>query len=206
VHHLGENYATYKVGTVGTPIGSYKFGVSHPTHYDSPKLVPSQQRYRKLVRHSNKRRPFHSGLESTSAATVAKRRDAISGELLTQHSPPNFTKIQRAQSVNNITATAHEQSFSSSSSLSKRSSSNLNTIAEQSTISNLQQQQFNPKLNRTQSKTVPIPMKSSLLVNQQQQLQLQHRQVQAKGDLMNESSTDEYSSSIASTPDTMYSS
>jgi hypothetical protein len=48
-------------------------------------------------------------------------------------------------------------------------------------------------------------MKSSLLVNQQQ-LQLQHRQVQAKGDLMNESSTDEYSSSIASTPDTMYSS
>jgi len=221
VHHLGENYATSKVGTVGTPIGSILINLAYRT-----RLTMTPQNSSHLNNETGNsfgiqikddhfiqdagtgsQHPIGLRAQSDSPSNTyqmsaindsANMRDPDS---IGQHSPPHPAyKAQRAQSVNNIT---HDQSFSSSSSLSKRSSSNLNTIAEQSSSTLMQQQQqhSNPKLNRAQSKTVPIPMKSSPLLNQAQNQGQQTKQT----DTMNESSTDEYnSSSIASTPDTMY--
>lgn len=198
VHHLGENYATSKVGTVGTPIGSILINLAYRTrltmtpqnssHLNETGNFGIQIKDDHFIQ-NNERAQSDSPSNLYSQQRQYSSNDLTSNELT--NSPPNKN---RTNSANNI---SHDQSFSSSSSLSKRSTSNLNTIAE-TTISNKLIK--SPSLNRTQSKTVPIPMKSSVLMQQHQQ---QHQSKPT--DINDESSTDEYnSSSIASTPDTMY--
>lgn len=218
VHHLGENYATSKVGTVGTPIGSILINLAYRTrltmtpqnssHLNETGNFGIQIKDDHFIQDTNQHQ-LRAQSDSPSNTTTynnnnLKQRqyssnDLINNDLINNNSPP-ITKI-RANSVNNI---IHDQSFSSSSSLSKRSSSNLNTIAETTTnIIESNKIIKSPSLNRTQSKTLPIPMKSSLMLQQQQTNQ--SKQTTEINQLNDESSTDEYnSSSIASTPDTMY--
>ena len=216
VHHLGENYATSKVGTVGTPIGSILINLAYRTrltmtpqnssHLNETGNFGIQIKDDHFIQDTNQhqlRAQSDSPSNTTTYNNNLKQRqyssnDLINNDLINNNSPP-ITKI-RANSVNNI---IHDQSFSSSSSLSKRSSSNLNTIAETTTnIIESNKIIKSPSLNRTQSKTLPIPMKSSLMLQQQTN---QSKQTTEINQLNDESSTDEYnSSSIASTPDTMY--
>ena len=99
---------------------------------------------------------------------------------------------------------SHEQ-------LSKRSSSNLDTIAELQAQSDIKNQIANAKiLNQQSSKTQPIPMQNTVQQHfKPQQQPASSLQVQRYSNeltqINDESSADEYnSSSVASTPDTIY--
>lgn len=207
VHHLGENYATAKVGTVGTPIGSILINLAYRT-----RLTMTPQNSSNLNETGNfgiqiKDDHFIERAQSDSPSSnmyLQQRQfssnDLNSNDLMNNNSPTTNTKT-RAMSTNSIT---HDQSFSSSSSLSKRSSSNLNPINEITTNITITNPKMikSPSLNRTPSKTVPIPMKSTSVPMQQN---LNQPNKPSHDQLNDESSTDEYnSSSIASTPDTMY--
>lgn len=207
VHHLGENYATAKVGTVGTPIGSILINLAYRT-----RLTMTPQNSSHLNETGNfgiqiKDDHFVERAQSDSPSSnmYSQQRQFSANDLSSNdqsNSPTTTTATKtRAMSTNSI---SHDQSFSSTSSLSKRSSSNLNPINEITNTATATNPRLikSPSLNRTPSKTVPIPMKSGLPMHQQ--LNQPQKQVSEPNN-NDESSTDEYnSSSIASTPDTMY--
>lgn len=186
VHHLGENYATAKVGTVGTPIGSIIVNLAYRTRLTmSPQNAASPNELNGTCggiqikddhfTPENRRLPQRSG---------SFHFNHVSSQDGNQNSPAN---------------PLNEQSGSLS---SKNSSSNLTTFAQtvqnQSSNTNI----LNPK-SPTKSKTQPIPMKANTQPIKLNKMPEAQRTSTENND--EENSTDEYnSSSIASTPDTMY--
>lgn len=165
VHHLGENYATAKVGTIGTPIGSLIVNVAYRTRLTmTPQNSQNSAEYCGIQIKDDHFTPNQTRIEPFVFKN--KQSAAIS---ISPSSPPYSEKSPR--------------SFSDQNSLCKRSMSNLNTISETNSI-------------RNAPKTQPIPMKSDQEGN--------NMQIKKYRD-PDESSTDEYnSSSIGSTPDTIY--
>ncbi|RNA01681.1 autophagy-related 13 -like protein [Brachionus plicatilis] len=165
VHHLGENYATAKVGTVGTPIGSIIVNVAYRTRLTmTPQNSQNSAEYCGIQIKDDHFTP--NQLRSESPALTKKQSAAIS---ISPSSPPYSDKSPR--------------SFSDQNSLCKRSTSNLNTICE-------------TNLSKNTPKTQPIPMRSDSEGNNMQLKKYRDP---------DESSADEYnSSSIGSTPDTIY--
>lgn len=207
VHHLGENYATAKVGTVGTPIGSIIVNVAYRTRLT---MTPQNSS------HSNEYgtggiqiKDDHFTPNSDGSSFNLNTRHSSSSDMLNQNennsspnSPPIIDRSPRGASQPNF-----EQHFSSSSSsLSKRSSSNLNTISE-APVNNDSNTVNQSAKKRQSSKTQPIPMKSPSqpFSMNNQSLQLQRYSSESNQNQCDESSADEYnSSSVASTPDTIY--
>lgn len=165
VHHLGENYATAKVGTVGTPIGSIIVNVAYRTRLTmTPQNSQNSAEYCGIQIKDDHFTPNQTRIESP-----ALRKTQSAAISISPSSPPYSDKSPR--------------SFADQNSLCKRSTSNLNTICE-------------TNLFRNAPKTQPIPMKSDPESN--------NMQIKRYKD-PDESSADEYnSSSVGSTPDTIY--
>lgn len=216
VHHLGENYATCKVGTVGTPIGSIIVNLAYRTRLT---MTPQNSSHSNEITGGIQIKDDHFATDSAkrsvdspsafnyNAASVNRFSPTDLNEYnASPNSPPIIDKSPRGGGVNNTNL--YEQSSSSSSSLSKRSSSNLNTIAE--TVGFNSANPDNQIVKRQSSKAQPIPARSisSQLVQQTQQSNSQALQIQRYSSDLNqindESSADEYNSSVASTPDTIY--
>lgn len=190
VHHLGENYATGKVGTVGTPIGSILINVAYRTRLTmTPQNSQNSSEYTGGIQIKDdhfipehvERRQSNTVVESPSAKYANRTSSTDLTEYSNSPSSPRGISFEKS---------------SSSSSLSRRSSSNLNTIVETSRTTSF---------NRQATKTQPIPMKSSN--NPPNNLQLQKFSADIQQQTHNDelSSADEYnSSSVASTPDTIY--
>ena len=185
VHHLGENYATAKVGTVGTPIGSIIVNLAYRTRLT---MTPQNSA------HSNEP---HS---SASLGGIQIKDDHFTSN--TEPPPPlRPTYADSPQNDLNL----NQNSSSSSSSLFKRSASNLNPIAETMTAEHRES-----PASRAHSKTLPIPMRQAeAQADEQAKAKTSQLGGKQKRDSTEqneaESSTDEYnSSSIASTPDRMY--
>jgi hypothetical protein len=210
VHHLGENYATSKVGTVGTPIGSIVVNLAYRTRLTmTPQTSSHLNEYTGGIQikddHFTEGRP-RSQTDSPYTFSSNSRYSSCDVINNSPNSPPIITDNRQSPRTGGLNM--YDQ-FSSMSSVSKRSSSNLNTIAEQPFHLDQARAAITTNINRTTSKTQPIPMK---LAAQQQgnkmnnNLQLQPRNSNDYNQIMNdESSADENnSSSVASTPDTIY--
>jgi hypothetical protein len=242
VHYLGENYATAKVGTVSTPIGSLIVNLAyrtrltmtsqHSSHsYDSTGSLSSNHIVSGSLPSSAggpsgggiQIKDDHFNLEQQQQMIYRQHRvDSLNSDQYssTSYSPVETRRLNRAQTtlalINNNNAAAssptsnhlidyHSQPASSStSSLAKKSLSNLNTITEGSSIGDTGS---NISSRRPSTKTQPIPMmKTSTSAQQLNQKQnyspTQHRPI-ALNNNTEESSADECnSSSVASTPDT----
>lgn len=196
VHHLGENYATGKVGTIGTPIGSIIVNVAYRTRLTmTPQNSQNSTDYSGGIQIKDDHFiPEHVERRQTNTSESPSTRlvNRTSSTDLTEYSnSPSSPQFINDKSPRGISFEKFEKSTSSSS-ISRRSSSNLNTIVESN--SNV----YNN--SRTSTKTQPIPMK--IESNQNLQLQRYSSEPQQQND---ESSADEYnSSSVASTPDTIY--
>lgn len=158
VHHLGENYATAKVGTVGTPIGSIIVNLAYRT-----RLTMSPQ-------------------------NSAHPNEAASGgiQIKDDHFNTEIRQMSELQ-VNEINPDYHL--------------SNYKNIQSEGALSTNQTQFVSPTKSPTKSQ--PIPMKKKTQPIRLNQIPDSQRNSSEQND--DENSTDEYnSSSIASTPDTMY--
>jgi hypothetical protein len=189
VHHLGENYATAKVGTVGTPVGSLIVNVAYRTRL----TMTPQNSYTNEYTGGIQIKDDHF----LTANTNNRSRYSPSSELsLNEKSPRNNLNFNHSNS------NLDQNSYNSNSSLSKRSSSNLNTIAE------VNNSPFNPNFNNRQSsKAQPIPMKSSMsqqLISNLTQNNSNNNANNTAGGGGGQSADECNSSSIASTPDTIY--
>nr|AWV66632.1 autophagy-related protein 13 [Brachionus rotundiformis] len=163
VHHLGENYATAKVGTVGTPIGSIIVNVAYRTRLTmTPQNSQNSTEYCGIQIKDDHFTPNQTRTESP----IMKKNQ--SAAISISPSSPHSDKSPR--------------SFTEQNSFSKRSISNLNTICE-------------TNLLRNTSKTQPIPMKCDPEGNNMQLKKYKDP---------DESSADEYNSSVGGTPDTIY--
>lgn len=193
VHHLGENYATAKVGTVGTPIGSIIVNVAYRT-----RLTMSTQN----STNQNESNGASGGIQIKDDHFILVNKqipDVISNNI-NPNQPVNLQQENNSQNVHmNTNFENHEQNFNQI----KRSSSNLTNFA-QTALNRENQSPSNNILkspSRTQSKTQPIPMKPTSPRKLNQIPDAQRNSAEHNDD----ESTDEYnSSSIASTPDTMY--
>lgn len=193
VHHLGENYATAKVGTVGTPIGSIIVNLAYRT-----RLTMSPQN---STNHNEPNGPNgiqikddHFNLENNRQTIDTSNAARFSQDYLNQNSP-NSSSIRRSSS--NLTTFAQQTAQNQRSDFGNP----LPTPA-QNQSHNLITSPKSP--TRTQSKTQPIPMKTThaqpFKLNQMPEEQRHSTDHNDDGN-----STDEYnSSSVASTPDTMY--
>lgn len=197
VHHLGENYATSKVGTIGTPIGSIIVNLAYRTRLT---MTPQTS--------SNSNEGVYGGIQIKDDHFIP---NSDFNESNPQSSPVQNSPNSPINFIKKPTSLGNFGNFSSSSSNIKRSSSNLNTIAE----SNNNADQAKSPMSRARSNTQPIPMKPGTTTFQQQQQQTQSYKQSKFGEtqrhsselnqIIDESSTDEFnSSSVASTPDTMY--
>jgi hypothetical protein len=138
VHHLGENYATAKVGTVGTPIGSLIVNVAYRTRltmtpqnsytneYAGGILIKDDHFNTAAASNSNNMHELKERCQSESNSTTNRY-----SPITYLDSPPNNNANNSGSSANDKSPkNLNDQSSSSNSSLSKRSSSNLNTIVE----------------------------------------------------------------------------
>ena len=212
VHHLGENYATSKVGTVGTPIGSIVVNLAYRTRLTmTPQTSSHLNEYTGGIQikddHFTETRPRS---QTDSPYTFSSNSRYSSCDVINNNSPnspPIITDNRQSPRTGGLNM--YDQS-NSMSSVSKRSSSNLNTIAEQPFHLDQARAAIAVNTNRTTSKTQPIPMKISGQPqgNKGNNLQLQQRNSNDYNQMMmmnDESSADENnSSSVASTPDTIY--
>ena len=204
VHNLGENYATSKVGTIGNPIGSIIINLAYRTRLT---MTPQTS--------SSSNEGVYGGIQ------IKDDHFTPSSDFNEQQSNPQYSPIENSPNsptnfVKKPTSLGNLSNFAASSSNIKRSSSNLNTIAESNNIEN----QAKSPTSRTRSNTQPIPMRPGTTTFQQQQQQQQQQQTQSYkqskfgetqrhsselNQIIDESSNDEFnSSSVASTPDTMY--
>lgn len=159
VHHLGENYATAKVGTVGTPIGSIIVNLAYRT-----RLTMSPQ-------------------------NSAHPNEAASGgiQIKDDHFNPEHRQIPETYN-NEINPDYHSSNYKH---VNQEEALSTNQIPSPS------------KLNKSPTKSQPIPMKKKSQPIRLNQIPDSQRNSTEQND--EENSTDEYnSSSIASTPDTMY--
>ena len=154
VHHLGENYATSKVGTVGTPIGSLIVNVAYRTRL----TMTPQNSYTHSGEHVGGIliKDDHFNQSAAAAMNELKERRVSESNSSARYSPVTYMDSPPNQQDKSPKG-PNEQSSSSNSSLSKRSSSNLNTIAE--VTSPLSGSSINQPQQRQFSKTQPIPMK-----------------------------------------------
>ena len=186
VHHLGENYATAKVGTVGTPIGSLIVNLAYRTRLTMTTQSSS---------HSN-----------DSYGTGIKMKD---------NHFDSRTSVN-INNFNNQNSNYSDMSAPNSPISPSLKQGNTFEIVQQQQQQQQQQQLSPNSSNRYGTKTQPIPMKSNhiqeeqLLLQQQQQQQIRNnsaqlQRYQSSKQFNDESSADENnSSSVASTPDTMY--
>lgn len=143
VHHLGENYATAKVGNVGTPIGSIIVNVAYRTRLTmTPQNSQNSNEYCGIQIKDDHFIPDQIKNDSPGSNKLRNDSNAFS---ISPSSPQFMDKSPRAPMFN-------EQN-----NMAKRSSSNLNTISETNLLKNT-------------PKTQPIPMKFETEANN---LQLQ---------------------------------
>jgi hypothetical protein len=135
VHHLGENYATAKVGTVGTPIGSLIVNVAYRTRL----TMTPQNSYTNDYSGGILIKDDHFNTTgSSNIQDLKERRQSESYSINNRYSPITYLDSPPNNNANNSGSSntdrspknLNDQSSSSNSSLSKRSSSNLNTIVE----------------------------------------------------------------------------
>lgn len=164
VHHLGENYATAKVGTVGTPVGSLIVNVAYRTRLTMTPQNSYTNEYAggilikddHFVQDAKERRQSESSSLGAGGGASSNRYSPLN-HMMMMDSPPNNNNDRSPKGLNPI----EQSSNSSNSSLSaKRSSSNLNTIVE---------------VASPLYKTQPIPMKPSASQQQIGNVNMQSR-------------------------------
>lgn len=190
VHQLGENYATAKVGTVGTPIGSLIVNVAYRTRLTMTTQSSS---------HSND--SYGSGIQ-----IIPGHFDRDSSQRQFNDSPSSFSNKLNPN-------------FPMDSNSNDAMNSGPNSPNSPATRANEASQQLSPgSMSRQASKTQPIPMKQMSKVQPKPSSLHQANNTGSVGSglhvqryssdlaqINDESSADENnSSSVASTPDTMY--
>lgn len=194
VHHLGENYATAKVGTIGTPIGSIIVNLAYRTRLTMSPQNSANANEPNGASGGIQIKDDHFNLENNN-----QRADTSDQSSFSFNSHQHQTSFQQDpyQQQQNSPDPAETGSI-------KRSSSNL-TCYPQSGSGNQRDSNKNTNMpiKASTSKTQPIPMKPTSQPMKLNQVPDAHRASTEHNDEGN--STDEYnSSSIASTPDTMY--
>lgn len=188
MHHLGENYATAKVGTVGTPIGSIIVNLAYRT-----RLTMSPQNSANV----NEPHGANGGIQIKDDHFNFENQNRDTSDQgscsFNSHQQTNFSQDTYNRQQNSPDPAEHSGPF-------KRSSSNLTTFAQTANNRELKQNSHVPINKATTSKTQPIPMKSTSQPIKLNQVADTQRNAEHNDD---GNSTDEYnSSSIASTPDT----
>lgn len=130
VHHLGENYGTAKVGTVGTPVGSIIVNVAYRTRLTmTPQNSSHCTEYTGGIQIKDDHFIPEHGID-TSKVSSSYNRYSPNDHLLSELNMIPGSPLNDKSPGRMIYEQQQHHSSSSSSSLSKRSSSNLNTIAE----------------------------------------------------------------------------
>lgn len=193
VHHLGENYATAKVGTVGTPIGSIIVNLAYRT-----RLTMSPQN----STNPNEPNGASGGIQIKDDHFILVNRQAGDAN-------QNNFNFNQSGSSSNPDSHSHLNAMQINSNQEdqttthiKRSSSNLTNFAQLNRENQSPSNNILKSPSRTPSKTQPIPMNPT---SPRKLSQMPERQRNSTEHNEDGNSTDEYnSSSIASTPDTMY--